>query len=466
MVQYQDNQSLMNVLIFGRAGTTLTRPMNYLRVFSIPLTVILAIAGCRASNSIDNSAEVKSGPVSEALNQYMDFWAKQDDAIPCDQSDTSCNKEFPLEVAENQFGLVSSSVDAPSPDLAANIDISKDVTKLLNKTFVDGLNGFNCSATDEVIPTPYFSGIQGQDKIILFVSADSTTANFYTGNVAPSIDDKNALIRHWKLFHYYNQPKINPPNPSFTRTNLGTYTDTLFRESRLTNRYTKRDAKGNVTLFGDETEARLLGIWAVADGNKFHTHSPLFAGSNAPEDARDFPLFFRDTINNPGWKKFMYNAAWNVGVAMKCGKSIMMHSGGGSVGGFLVRLLAEKTELEIPKWLPDGKIILIGFEAVLTEGAYKAFNKLPSLGGRVIMENHVVGQKERDFTGSDTWTDTIDPELRTAGFVPLKTHAAVGSTTSFWNPLQGGHGGVGFYPLRYGRMPNYLFPKPNQGWPK
>jgi hypothetical protein len=181
-----------------------------------------------------------------------------------------------------------------------------------------------------------------------------------------------------------------------------------------------------------------------------------FGGTDAQtrqRNQRDFARFLVDKASTAQWQAFMEHASFEVAVALKCGKPIFAHSGGGATLGFILRLLQYKFEGTVTRWLEGhGPVAIVGLEMVFSERL--ALDLITSdfspYQNRITVQNVIAGAN-----GSDTWRNPIVVEIEGIGETPRRTDVVDPRRV---NPgFIGAHGMVGFFVLQNGNLPGVTF---------
>src|SRR5205823_7602476 len=94
---------------------------------------------------------------------------------------------------------------------------------------------------------------------------------------------------------------------------------------------------GHVVRWGDQDEVLVLGLWASEANlapNQLRLY-PVPVGQNQI----DVNQYIRDVANTAAWKSFMRTATVATGIALRCGRPVFSHSGGGAVLAMVLRIL-------------------------------------------------------------------------------------------------------------------------------
>ncbi len=257
----------------------------------------------------------------------------------------------------------------------------------------------------KVLFTPYFPGIQAFDKGESPFSdwgEDEDVGEIYVS--AAKSSGKN-----WHILNYYNRSRGEfPANVKVTE-----------RESRSIYRYYQKSGQ-HVTVWGDEDEARMLSV----RNNILSRES--FLAMTWPADALDGSHFggrvaardkieLEDYVTHRGVDKtnrFMQEAVAAVFESMTCGgKVAWAHSGGGSVLGLTMRLIASQPDL-VAK-IHGKSFIVRGLESSWNERWTCLLER--DLGPSFSSLNLI--------TESKTWLQVIVPKIENTGMKALSTNS-------------------------------------------
>lgn len=398
----------------------------------------------RPKPSVDPEADAVENDLSSADDYARAFAVETEDEeepVIGDAAAAEATSTFPFECPSCEIGE-----DRP-------------ITNLIDKQLVDAVQGYDCNKGTDHALVPFFPGIQGFNDgrlpgLRTRLGGDRATADLYVKYALRATRaDAQSDIGAWSLLFYYNVPKVSvdaPNTPVFLQPPTGPAPQRGVRVLARSNHSTLRlkDWGSEWAREGDQMEARLLGLWASTPNDQdFIDKKPSFSstGDFAERDAYDFSDFRESYLPDPGFRDFMYRAAYEVAIAFKCEQPVFAHSGGGAVVTFLSRLLSVSAlGSEMKKWDHDFRVI--GLEAVLSNEMSKRLHE--SLG-HLVMQQFVVGE-----LGSKTYTNVIGAEAKECGFSAL-THQSILESVDppGWNGDAGGHGGLGFFALATGRLP-------------
>lgn len=333
----------------------------------------------------------------------------------------------------------------------------KPFTDLVDDKLAAAVRGYRCDKDDDHHFVPYFPGIQGFNDGVFSAKAklggDKATANLYVKFATRSTAERSTSdIQGWSLLFYYNVPSIDrddPTEPAFVEPLSGDATRRGVRVFARANHSKFRLRKhGDAAREGDQVEVRLLGLWAsTPKDDDFAAITPdLSHDSQGDRDAIDLERFKTSVVDDDSFRSFLYRASYEVAVAWKCGVPVFAHSGGGAVVTLVARLLsASRLHDDMRAWNTDFRVV--GLEAVLSEDMH---TRLRDALAHLTMNEFVVGEE-----GSKTWRNVIVPEEKDCGFQPLRAIPVLESVDPpGWNGDAGGHGGLGFFALLNGRLPN------------
>jgi hypothetical protein len=330
---------------------------------------------------------------------------------------------------------------------------ARDVTLLLDETFVTSLEQFPCDGTRQTW-TPFFPGLQKFDDdprapLLTSLGGDAAVANLYTRYAAQAVDRGN--IRNWILLNYHNRADLSSnPGPIAAGGDLLN----LYRANRATRLNATRNADQSIREWGDFEQMRMLNLWLASSEERFRAHAPEYArGRNPARDENDFALYYRDVVTTQAWVDYVTTAAWHTGVALKCHIPIFAHSGGGVPMLFLLRLLGLSPRLDVARWLGETPLPIVGLEAVMSNESVDAVRSIPGFGSLAI-SNYVVDTVLGGHAGSSVMQRLIVDELTLEGHHAFVTGGVRGER--LFNFL-GGHANIGFYVLRYGELPRVSF---------
>jgi hypothetical protein len=334
------------------------------------------------------------------------------------------------------------------------------ITKLVDGRMVNAVRAYSCETGTDHHYRPFFPGIQAfNDGLIpglrTKIGGDKALANYYVKYGVRTVSESTfEVAASWSLLNYYNAATIHVDQPGWLFVSPpDANADIGIRSYARANHSSLRLNDGSEYRVGDQVEARSLGIWASTLKNEdFIAQNPEFlaAGQMADRDRRDFE-YYRTVKDDPAWVNFMYRAAYEVAIALKCGTPVVAHSGGGTVALWVMRLLSVS---ELRDDLRAGKrgFGLVGLEAVLSKESKQLL--LDELG--VNSTQFIVGDQ-----GSHTYSNVIAKEVVEIGSTPMDP-IVVNADTNPPGWIGGGHGGLAFFTLQYGRVagqPSFAHPQ-------
>ncbi|MCA9773309.1 MAG: hypothetical protein KC466_12925, partial [Myxococcales bacterium] len=362
----------------------------------------------------------------------------------------------PPYIAEPGSSPATSTATTSSADGACSS--TPDITDIFPDDFDDQVEAYQCPSWE---PAVFISGIQPQDNTPrLFGDWDLTTGNIYQQYAARGANNANSSYRHWTLINFYNRHNLNDPiaaggslevidNPASFR---------MYNSRRMPPLGVPvvPDALP-ITEWGDLEEVRMIGLWLMMDDANFRAHTwpgGTFGGATPAirlRNHRDFRQYVRDRIQNAAWRGFVRDTSMRVARAIKCGRPIFAHSGGGAAIGLVMRLLAVEYGTQVRDWANGATIHVYGLEAVMTssyanEAMYSDFSPYQNL---IDIQNGIFGA-----TGSaDTWVGTIGGEITALGETAYSTVSVMGLAAG----ALGGHAMIGLAALENGTLPGYPF---------
>jgi hypothetical protein len=350
----------------------------------------------------------------------------------------------------------SAPVSSPFPYECQGCDIrgNRPITGLVDARLVNAVRSYSCEAGTEHKFVPFFPGIQAfNDSFIPGVrtrlGGDKALANLYLKYALRAVTERSSEVPgSWSLLNYYNASTLDrkQPGAGVFVSPIEASPDRGVRSFARANHSSVRSKDDDEYRDGDQVEARLIGLWSSTPRDEdFISQSPQFLapGEMASRDARDFERFRTAVHDDPAWMNFMYRATYEVAIAFKCDRPVFAHSGGGAIVGWITRLLSV-SELKNDLRASSHEFKVVGLEAVLSN----EMNRRMHDAVKVNMQQFVVGER-----GSSTYHGVIAKECVEIGQTPLNHVAVYGDVNPpGWNGDGGGHGGLGFFLLQYGRI--------------